>query len=495
MFKKEAIWLLLTVGVWLCWAFWLVLSAQTLPPGHDELITMLQMRGHANPSFLPLASIVEQQQIFSGPLADFSDVSPMLLETDVHPPLYYHLALFVSKIGFESLPELRLLSLSMVSLGGAALLYLSWRMSEKRFWAVFLSAVFLMSSGPVIYAAINVRNYGLLFLLFSLMSLGLFYVNKHKGWRHVGVCSALAVLSVLALWTHYFAALGVAALFFGWFVFSVRTKFQALSWGLSSVFVALCAWPLKDWLDVHLHARDNQYEGFRGGLEFLSMLRIFSEQGAFGGNPESPWNMILILGVGFGVLGVVLLALMQKTSFFSRQYGTVFVMGSALLLGLFWYTDKTLVTLDSSRYALFLIVFFVPLLGWSATKIQILLPAIVTIGATSWVMSDIQFDPWGWENAFPESVEYLQDETHLAVFGGSRRGIEGAILYRAQTGFAAMPNGHKDFSRFVENHDVSEVRFFEYLKAMPAGKKESWKKVLRESGFEEGENSSWTLTP
>jgi hypothetical protein len=295
----------------------------------------------------------------------------------------------------------------------------------------------------------------------------------------------------MALWTHYFAALGVAALFLGWLVFGVRSKLQALSWLGSSVFVALCAWPLKSWLDVHLHARDGQYEGFRDGLEFLSMLRIYAEQGMYSGAPSSSWNMILIMGVGLGVVVAALLSVFQMKSVLARQYGFVFLAGSVLLLGLFWFTDKTLVTLDSSRYGLFLIVFFVPLFGWTVLRTKVLLPAVVALGSTSWVMSDIQFDPWGWKNAFPESVEFLQDDTHVAVFADSRRGIEGAVLYRSKSGFVGMPDGYGDFSKLLEQHDVSEVKFFEYLKTMPAGKKESWKSVLRENGFEEAGPSSW----
>jgi uncharacterized membrane protein len=468
-------------------------SAWTLAPGHDETITLLNMRNQAIPIPIGIGDILDQRKIFEGPLAQFSDIAPMLKSTDVHPPFYYYTALLVSKMGGESLFALRLLSLVFVSLSCLILTKIAYQISQKTPMVLPFVTIILFSSSPIVYAGISARNYSLLFFLLSFLILQVYwYITDAKSHKTLSI--TLAITSALAIWTHYFAILPIAAIYLSILIWKVRSKKDIQYFIMSSVLLILMLIPITSWLQAHLHARDNQYSGFQSlFLELMAMLRIFSEQASYLGSKNAAWNIVLLLILGPLIIITTVLSVPFTKTRTSVIFLTSLITSSVLLLGLYFITDKTLGFLDSSRYGIFLTIFIIPLMGLTARKTILPLALIAIIGSGSWISSSHQTDPWLWDNSFATVLPKLQEENTLVVFSSFRRGVEGNIVYRAKKGYIAFQE--TDIGLVTQNwrDTITQVHMINFDDKKGNLQTNQWANFLSQKGFEKSQENTWTL--
>lgn len=428
---------------WSAWTVWvgcglfMLYSLLVLHPAHDEIITLLNMRNHAGPAWDAFGSVAEHQKFFQGPLAQFSDIGPMLKKTDVHPPFYYHVALAWSYAGGDSLVGLRLLSWLFVMVGFACVLFSARRLiGEPHGWVVFWIACAVASASSIAYAGVSARSYGLVFLLSVVLTEGLVrWVDRSiPRWAAAGVlCAAGALL----MWTHYF---GVIAVFAAWLVAfgAAKTWAERRVWALGVVATGLLALPLLGWVSVHFGARSAQYAGFWGWLwELVFVGRILAEQVTF--VTTSVWSFPLLLMVSV----LLVWSLVQAWRSPRNDHGvtlaralSVFVaIGMCCFLLLFWWTDKTMRTSDSSRYGMFIGPALLLSVGLVARGRVWLLAVPVALGLTSWVAGSRIIQPWEWHDAFALSLPELARGDTAVVLNDGMRGVAGNIVFRADKGW------------------------------------------------------------
>ena len=127
------------------------------------------------------------------------DIIHICLQDIVHPPLYYFLLAFWTRVSGTSEFALRMLSAS-ASLLGVPLLYQLGRRGWNRRTGLAAS-LFWAGSPFVIWYAQEVRMYALLTILGMASLLCLAYALFHGSWRWTVIS---AVLCLVGLYTHYF---------------------------------------------------------------------------------------------------------------------------------------------------------------------------------------------------------------------------------------------------------------------------------------------------
>lgn len=483
----------LTGVIWATWLWFMISAAYSLPPGHDELITLLNMRNQALIEWVPFADISYYHGIFERPLAQYSDIAPMLKQTDVHPPLYYYFALTASKLGLESLFELRMISLVSVVIGAGVLVGLCYKISE---WPLALPifSVMVLSSGAVIYAASNARNYSLLFLIFSLMIMCLHRIYSHDRKGATLSYLALSLLSIAALWTHYFGALGVISIWAALGFAALRSKRDFGIYAGAAFLVVIGAFPLLEWLSVHLSAREAQYAGFTGWMEVFVISRILAEQVSFSSTEIPTWNMLLYIILGPVLLACVVLGVLRSRS------GQVFGLAVGLfvgilgLLSLYFLTDKTLTFLDSSRYGMYLLVLLFLLLAFVSRSYKLLIVVIAMFSISSWMVGTLRISPWDWEHRFADFAEFLSTQDHMTIFNDKRRGVEGMVLYRSTNGYVGFLDSNPTVSG-EEMGGINEVRMFVSEDVSSNQQYLNWDEFLKTRGFEKVDTYYWVRSP
>jgi Dolichyl-phosphate-mannose-protein mannosyltransferase len=490
---------------WVCtllvctlWGAWMLYSAATLPPAHDEIITLLNMRNTAVPSWTVFAPVFEHQQVFQGPLARFSDIAPMLKETDIHPPLYYHLALAWSHLGGDGLFGLRLLSW-LATMGGVFGILLSARrlVGDSRGWELFWLALALASAASIAYAGANARNYAFFFLASVVLVEGLvrWIDGSIPRWASV---SLLAGASVFLMWTHYFGAIAAFAAWIVALLYAPSWKGRGL-WLAGVVATGLCVLPLSSWLAVHLGARAAQYSGFAGwNWETVYVGRIVIEQFMFA--TKSFWAlpamalvaMLLALAYARGLLWPV-----SDKVRLARALVLFAAVGLLALMCLFWWTDKTLRTPSGSRYGMFVgPALFLSLVLAAKGRVW-LLAAPVAIGLSSWVVGSHGMPPWNSPPGLNVPLAELARGDTAVVLDKSRRGIAGRILLPAEAGWVgfATPNASR-LSGVVLPPAVERVVFYAFdVEKVEPKVWDTWFDLLRDQGFTEAIPSKlWTRT-
>lgn len=474
------------------YSVWMFLQIGDLAPAHDEAITMLNMVNNVETSWPIFGPFNDFYGPFDKELAKHSDIGLMLKETDIHPPFYYHLILSVSSVVGLDLVYLRMVSLAFVILSSFAIVYVCTRKSEH-FLTGPLILVMFFSAAPTIYAGVNARSYGLYIFLFSVICLFFFQATKDSKNKAFYVL-ALAPASLLALWSHYFSAIGVFAVYFCLLAFHIRTRSEIGAFLGSCAVLVLGALPLLPWLSVHFGARDNQFSGFLGiKREFLSYLSLMAEQFSFFNTSNLSWMLTLIFVAGGLSVAVIFFKGFSSKVTLDRTLFVFISIASLLLFALFYYTDKTLSPRDSARYfhfiTPFLFLFFTP--QGKRTPYALIMFSFFSV--VSWNNSLDNIEPWrGMEQVQASNLSFEDDK--LIVFPVVRAGREGAVFLRRPSGFAAKSSLSKTQINDILENGINEVQFSNYrIENVSVSDEvlEKWNDVLTESGFLVIEKGHW----
>lgn len=480
---------------WLAWALW---SAAVLWPAHDEIITLLNMRDNATPVWDTFASVAQHQTFLQAPLARFSDIGPMLRATDVHPPLYYHLALAFSYLTGGSLWDLRLLSIALTATAGVGVLFLAraFLQRARHLWALPLLSACLWSASTVAYAAINARSYSLVFFLATGLAIALFAFVQAPSRKHAWTAAAaMGTTAGLLMWTHYFGIIAAAAALGAALVCGVRNKQAAGAWMAAAAVVGAAGIALLPWLDAHLHAREEQYAGFNGWLiESVAVIRILLEQVSF--LSTASWSALILFAIAPFLLmilvkGVLLPSPTHKQGV--QAFSMALLCSLALIFAMFWWTDKTLRLSDSSRYGMFVVAFLIPLLAHGARREMIGLVAVTFLAITPWFGGDRIAQPWEWQNAFTDTIKRLDSPQQMVVMSNGDRGVAGNVLYRAQNGWVgfAWSEGDPMEERVSIPQEVTRASFVSFGHTPPPSVWASWESLLQAEGFAPTGPKTW----
>lgn len=231
---------------------------------YDEAITLQSLAAmdyvQPEPGIVDVAALkpfLEGRSTLGGVISHY-------IEADVHPPLYFIAALAGTTIAGTSIEAVRFVSVILVL--AATLLFGSLlRRAEISHPFVYM-AVFGLSSAAVTSAQ-DGRGYAMVLLgavaawYFVVLRPG-FTTRRAQVLGEFGLGIAAAGL----LYTHYFAVLVVAALM----AFHVISGLKRRD-GLTLVAPVICALLFLPWVPVlldHLGVRPDQFNGFRGVLEF-----------------------------------------------------------------------------------------------------------------------------------------------------------------------------------------------------------------------------------
>lgn len=321
--------LALSVLVWMAGVVW---SIYGMPLWMDEGVTLLQISGQF------VRSDIEGFQsgaVFAGMLEGHTDplrLSLALAKMDVHPPAHYLLALGWTQIFGHGTEGLRFLSTALVGAGMLALLVAPSTLSTK---GRLLALGMALLATPVLFAAGNIRSYGLAVgaLAGCLALLQWAMYRKDAGATTAPLLGALA-LAIVAAMSHYFTALVTGpALIYALTQVSTshKARLAALAMAIPSALI------LVFFLSEQMASRPDQYAGFKGwGTEIQGTFSFL--MGSFSWTDNGGWPLLLSWTAGaIGILGLFL----QARSPYARLHLVSlvgFVFGLVLL---FAATDKT----------------------------------------------------------------------------------------------------------------------------------------------------------
>jgi len=441
-------------GVWCVlalWAAWLVWCMATIGPSQDEIITLGNM---VNVDFQwPLmATVAEHQQVFASPTAGYGAIAPMLIETDVHPPVFYYMLLTVAKFFGPNLWILRLSSLAWTAAAMVVVVREVGRMSPGT-WAPFWAMLLMALSPAVAYAGLSARSYGLLFFEMAVFFAAAMALLRQptRPWGPAGV---LAVTGLLGVWTHYFAPFLIAPVALYLLVWSWRAGWPArlAVWGVAGVGLVGTLF-LVPWLDVHMGARDHQYAGFKGALEVLGFARTIVEQLVF--LPRSGWALGVLAVVLVAMYGVVRAALCTGRGHADFRLSVwVCVFGFAAMAALFWHTDKSFL-LAETRYGIVLLAPMLVLVAFAVRrKSGIWAVAVVALCAVpTWVVrGGPGYEPWISDAYYARPAAFLDRPEHMVIIfnGPGHGGTVGGLVWRATAGHIGVPTSTAEASALAE---------------------------------------------
>lgn len=265
----------LLAAIFILAAAWMVFNAATLPIWYDETITLLELAGNAAPIWVEgILPAAEHREAFTG-LSGYGELLDALYHTDVHPPLYYIVALTWTKLFGVDLFALRVLS-SLFVLGAGLLLA---RAAAPRGRLTQAITLFVFFAAPMtLWAAVNARDYGLALLLIAAGILTsareLEKDDEAAGGRgSLRLISLTGLFGGLAFLTHYLSLLAFGPLFA---VLALRRLRRApLAVCAGSALYALGGALAAPMLLKHLGARPDAFSGFEDlGTEVAALAVI-----------------------------------------------------------------------------------------------------------------------------------------------------------------------------------------------------------------------------
>lgn len=411
--------IILTLGAILSLYF-----AATLPIWYDEAITILEINGYGLPELKEGLLTFEQAAFKPSEKANIHGISSILIESDVHPPLYYIAAFGISELINSDYRVVRLLSVTSIFL---AMLLLVRSQKFSKAGTVALIIVFFLPS--VQWASFNARGYGLAIFFCTGAIVYLNEFLKDKKFENLSVSYLFWGLAIL---THYFTIL--LAPFYIIFGFHVYLRSCNIKFKSACALIIILGMPLIMVLPFLLNqigSRPNQYSGFTNLSNELILLldgfvNIFNSETILYPSIDS----IRAIICSIMIFAVILLCLLYKPS---RQYNylySIHIVGILsflfLLLLLFALTDKTFSIGSAQRYFSFIVpsLFFVLVgaLNYLYQKFNLSKSiTILTIMGFSvnysfnFLFVDLKPLPWGFETRYQYLVlSYHENENELS---------------------------------------------------------------------------------
>jgi len=426
-----------------------------VPLWYDEAITILQLSGIGSPSWGVGLIRVEEFKTLLNSTTTFSNLIQELYYGDVHPPLYYSIALVFKHVLPSDVSYVRIISLVSILLS----CYFLMNIQGKKYSALFvLTVCCVFYFSPIIqWAAINARGYSLAILLVSItLSCSVKSISPGLTKTYPSRYILLAcIFAGLAFWTHYFTILVtlplVSAIFLNMMI--EKRKIEIFSLLAFLVMISL----ILPFLAQQIGARPNQMAGFSSMFNEATYLLRYVLTALF----EHHQNFII--GISQILIIAFLIATYCVDSFRTESLRAkkvcslmcfvclIFFVG---LLFLFFVTDKTLKGASTYRY----ISFVVPLLAFMVAqgvlvlyqwnKITAVFVCAFLIGNTFLSWHDMSIDLMPWKDkrniSFVLQVKdkYEASEVCFMLPKGFGRGHQGkwAILLSSENKMQVMSN-------------------------------------------------------
>jgi uncharacterized membrane protein len=339
-----------------------------VPLWYDEAITLLQLSGIGSPSWGVGLVRVEEFKTLLNSTATFSNLIQGLYYGDVHPPLYYSVALVFKHVLPAHVGYVRIISLVAILLSCYFLMNMQHKKNHANSTLFILTICGVFYFSPIIqWAAINARGYSLAILLVTItlvcsvksISPG---VTKTQPSRYI----LFACISAgLAFWTHYFTILLtlplISAILLNMMI--EKRKIEIFSLLVLLVMISL----MLPFLAQQIGARPDQMAGFSSMFNEATYLLRYVLTALF----EHHRNVII--GLSQILIMTFLIATYCVDSFKTKSlkakkvcFLMCFVCLSFFvgLLFLFFVTDKTLKGASTYRY----ISFLVPILAFMVAQ-------------------------------------------------------------------------------------------------------------------------------
>lgn len=329
----------------------LTMISGSLMVWHDEAITLLEIAGNPVGGWTGAEQTLgEMAESFQGTTSP-GDLARSLIDTDVHPPIYYWVALGFAEVFGNTIYSARLVSVLSVIAAAWMILDLAKRFAPAGRWIVWPMLIF---SPTLIYAGTNGRPYGLALLLVTVMIWALMQAisaNARGDQRRVAMLVILSsIAGGLGFLTHYFTILVAGPVFVVATVLLIKR--HAIPFVCSYLILLAALIGAYPFLVEQLDARPDQYAGFNGFV--VEGLALASSAASQFGQADPTSAVFLLMTIAFtAVLGMAFLRLIFRDK--NSHTTLVLVSSSGPLIGLiilFWMTDKTL-AVEGARYATF----------------------------------------------------------------------------------------------------------------------------------------------
>lgn len=491
-------------------AFWMLYNAGTLSIRYDEAITLLELAGNAAPGWPEgIVPAESHRQAFDGSTS-FPGILQALYDTDVHPPLYFVVALGWTKLVGADLFNLRLLSVLFVL--GAGLVIARCAAPQGKL-TQFLAVLIFFGAPMTLWAGVNTRGYGLALLLVSAGILTctreLSKEEGEEGGRDtLRLVSLTGLFGGLAFLTHYLTLLVVGPLFA--LLALLRLRRAPLAVFSGSALYALCAAAVSPMLRKHLGARPDSFPGFESFATELTALIVI----LFAAVTE-PAQQLWINLPQFLIFLALLAAAMVFALRCAGRDKTVAIQVLGLcgfccgLFVLFAVTDKSLAKANGlARYSTLAVPFLALLIGRVPAELRrrskalggVAIAAVAAFIAITWWDGELRKAQWANGTNFTAVAAALPQVENgralMVVPRGHGRGMPGTwahevppkvpmLVIRDAVDFEALAQRLEDYDLFAFGGDLSG-RSLEDL--------ETFKTKLLESGFVSEQGVVFTRT-
>lgn len=489
----------------------LLIQAILLPIWHDEAITILEIAGNPRGIWPPgLTTLGELKQSISQS-SSFKEISDSLIETDVHPPLYYYIVKIVADIFGNHVIVAR--SIALIStLASIAIILVSIKRYVPN--GIYVAYIIIPTSPTLLYASIYARDYGLALLLVSaaiyttMILTSYTSIDRRKSYQ---LSFTIAALSSLAFATHYFTIsitlplniIVLCSLF-------KRHPGVIVMQCLIAILVLLLISP---YLSTQFSARPDQYAGSSSlMMEFLHLSAGYLGQISM---PKIGSTAIYLLSSCIPILLAWQIIKHIKSPEITHQFAISIILiisSFVTILVIFVATDKTL-AIEAARYSMFAIMPLIFILASIGSIFRNKIERIVQldgpinrlfksapiIGLATLSVASVTTSHSLWKETAPYKsyqnvMADIDNNNVLMVFTQLSRGITGSVIH----------NFSDDYRAYVYSDDIDEIGVRAYLGGadavvfFPSSSKAfevdgSLKQHLHDSGLSPLSDSLWIM--
>ena len=274
----------------------------------------------------PLNSIICQIDEFFTMTVTTLPVSDIITVNtwDVHPPLYYFMGKIVAKLTEITSTNL-LFNLNLLSiLAYIGILIIAVTKIRKDYgWfacGLFAFSISIMSEFSRYYLIARMYSWAILFILLAFLFFKGIIENKSdkKSWIF------LSLFSVLAAYTHYFAAISAACIYFILFIWLMKYRKEDIKIWLISVFA--CVLSYAPWVPSLINQLVQVHKGY--WIEDLTLNKVIVFLGYYAHGFEGALALLSIF-----VLAVILIIYMKEFKGFEKCDNFIILSGFGVYFG------------------------------------------------------------------------------------------------------------------------------------------------------------------
>jgi len=407
---------------------------------YDEAITLLEMAGHASPSWPadePKPAYVAKKQ-FEG-LPTLSKITDQLIKTDIHPPVYYWCLSMWRQCFGSSLEAARSFSL-ICSLGTILIFYLLLREGQIRY-PLIPAFIFGLSTSSVHYAH-EARSYSLALFFITSGAFFAFLADRisDRDKNCAGLYSLfMAIFCGLAFGTHYLALFPVAGILL-WHLFNQWSKSTFLAIVpiiLAGVIALIAIFPLLS----QIGQRPHQFTSFPGFYHTASMLILMNMHVFYSsmvGLSAFSWFWVCLVPI---LIGVSTAQLLKSWSTCNRKFiWLILLLAITPTFGLLLLDISFNKNLALCRYLVFSAPAISVVLSYgiinlisSKKRIGVLLLGtllVFQLTGINWGKESVPIYEGSNMRSIAKAIKKFSSSSHLVVIGaGYGRGHPGTVIY------------------------------------------------------------------